>query len=372
MEPKGQREEFARYYFTQYRRHLQSSATAGLIVYCLFGALDYLLYPRHFELLALLRYGVVTPMVAGCIVYLYRGRSPWLAQALYGLALAAGGSEIGSVVVISGDPHQLYYTGFILALVFTYAISGLRLPYALASGLSMSLFFCTLLALHPVVAREVLINDIFGVAATNMAGAAAGFLLECHRWREFLYRRELERERNGLAEDNRRLSFLSHHDGLTTLSNRRAFDRHLEEEWRRARRQGYPLALLMVDIDDFKAYNDTAGHVAGDQALRMVAGVLASSVSRPGDMAARYGGEEFAVLLVGAALEGALKKGEEVAAAVRGLAIPHPAFEGRVLTVSVGCAAMVPGEEDQVVELIKAADQALYRAKEAGKDRASP
>ncbi len=368
---QAQEKRFSAFYFSEYRRHLQIAAAAGLVLYCLFGVLDYLLYPQYIDTLALLRYGVVTPVVAGALLYLYRGRSARLAQALYAMSLAVGGSAIGAVVIIAGDPHQLYYTGFILSLIFTYAVSGLRLIYSIPSGLFMSLVFCAALIRWQVVPSEVLVNDIFGTIACNLAGIAAGYLLEQHRRREFRYRMELEAERNGLAADNRALSFLSRHDPLTGLKNRLAFGNHMEEEWKRAQRQAYPLALLMVDIDDFKAYNDTAGHVAGDAVLKRVGEVLARSASRPGDMAARYGGEEFAILMVGTTLEGAVQKGWELVEKVRRLAIPHPASEDEVLTVSVGCAAVIPQEGEDFVKLVQAADQALYRAKEAGKDRCS-
>ncbi|HRY54770.1 MAG TPA: diguanylate cyclase [Spirochaetia bacterium] len=160
-------------------------------------------------------------------------------------------------------------------------------------------------------------------------------------------------------------------DALTGLANRRCLDEELEREWSRSRRSGSPLALLMVDIDDFKRYNDERGHRAGDQCLRAVAAVLASSARRAGDLAARYGGEEFTLLLPNTGLDEALHAAERLRAGVE--AAPSPEDQGRKgarlgVTVSVGAAARVPAEGEEVGDLVAEADRALYRAKAAGKN----
>lgn len=158
---------------------------------------------------------------------------------------------------------------------------------------------------------------------------------------------------------------LARTDGLTGLANRRRFDEALREEWSRSQRQGSPLALLMIDIDDFKRFNDMHGHRAGDRRLQEAAAVFARHARRAGDLAARYGGEEFAVILPHAALEEARLLAERILRAVRD-SCRAPA--GGV-TVSIGAASRKadPGEGPE--RLVAEADRALYRAKEAGKDR---
>ncbi|WP_298952573.1 diguanylate cyclase [uncultured Methylobacterium sp.] len=159
-------------------------------------------------------------------------------------------------------------------------------------------------------------------------------------------------------------------DGLTGLANRRSLDAALEREWRRAARSGTAVALLLVDIDHFKAFNDAYGHPEGDACLAAVAGALAGAVRRSGDLAARYGGEEFALLLPGATAEEVRLVAEAAREAVARLGRPHahgPA-SGRV-SVSVGAAAAVPGPVEGPALLVAAADAALYRAKREGRDR---
>jgi diguanylate cyclase (GGDEF)-like protein len=174
-------------------------------------------------------------------------------------------------------------------------------------------------------------------------------------------------ERIRLAErETLRLTDYAYRDQLTGISNRRAFDEALENEWRRNARSGRPLSLLMVDIDHFKSYNDRFGHQQGDVALRAVATEIQRVARRPGDFAGRYGGEEFAIVLSETTAEGAFTSAQAVRRAIRALGI---AFDDRALTVSVGCATVVPVEGESSAGLIAAADAALYAAKTAGRDR---
>jgi diguanylate cyclase (GGDEF)-like protein len=184
---------------------------------------------------------------------------------------------------------------------------------------------------------------------------------------------ELEQTNRRLSEMNRALIELSTIDSLTGLANRRQFDRMLDLEWRRAVRAGAPLALLLVDIDFFKRYNDTYGHLRGDAALAEVAKALSSSFSRAGDVVARFGGEEFAALLPATALDGALELAEQARVRVEARGIPHAGVEGgRPLTVSLGVASVLPDPATAPATLIEAADGALYAAKAAGRNCIRP
>ena len=162
------------------------------------------------------------------------------------------------------------------------------------------------------------------------------------------------------------------HDGLTGLHNRRSFDSGLNEEWARHVRSVSPLALIMVDIDNFKRYNDTKGHQAGDVVLQAVARVLDSHAQRTNDLAARYGGEEFVVLLPNTEARGAYLLAEKIRRAVEELAIDHPGTDGGVVTVSLGVSALMPRQDDRDINgaqcLLKSADTALYDAKGAGRN----
>ncbi len=170
---------------------------------------------------------------------------------------------------------------------------------------------------------------------------------------------------------NERLERLSTEDALTGLANRRRFDEHLDGLWRQHARAGTSLALVMVDLDGFKEYNDLYGHPQGDACLVQVAGVLAGAAQRAGDLAARYGGEEFVLVLAGSNLTGAVRLAEALRSRVEALAIPHErAPHGRrVATVSLGVAAGVPEAGTPWRGLVARADAALYRAKAQGRNR---
>jgi diguanylate cyclase (GGDEF)-like protein len=165
----------------------------------------------------------------------------------------------------------------------------------------------------------------------------------------------------------RSMAFL---DGLTGIANRRQFEEALQREWRACLRTGTSLALAMIDIDHFKSFNDTCGHVAGDACLRAVAGILHNDMSRPRDLIARYGGEEFACLLPDTDLEGARVKAEQLRHAVQSLGIPHEASgTAPVVTISVGLETFIPTDELTPERLVAAADAQLYKAKHAGRNR---
>lgn len=173
-----------------------------------------------------------------------------------------------------------------------------------------------------------------------------------------------------LDEARARLQELSDTDALTGIANRRHFDRRLDEEWLRARRHGTPLALLLIDVDHFKRFNDLHGHQAGDAALRAVAGALVDCARRPGELVARYGGEEFAVLLPHADSDLAMHCAEACLRAVDEARVRHgDSPTAPHLTISIGAAEISATAGAGVSSLLAAADRALYRAKAAGRHR---
>lgn len=178
-----------------------------------------------------------------------------------------------------------------------------------------------------------------------------------------------ERLRKTVEHTLPRLKQLSHTDPLTGVFNRRFFDMQMAREWNRARRQGSMLALLYVDVDYFKKYNDALGHPAGDDCLKSVAEALQSAVTREFDRVCRIGGEEFALLLPMTSERGAMEVGRRVLAAVRALALPHLDAPAEIVTVSVGVGTCVPDLDCDLDSFIENVDAALYRAKNAGRDQ---
>ncbi len=172
-----------------------------------------------------------------------------------------------------------------------------------------------------------------------------------------------------LAEANRRLAALSITDPLTGLANRRHFADVLEAEWLRALRGGGSIGAVMVDIDQFKLYNDHYGHQAGDACLRLVAATLGAGFRQGTDLVARYGGEEFAIILPGADLDATIVVAERARLAVAALREPHRKAEHGIVTVSMGVAATVPAAQTGAERLFGNADSALYEAKQNGRNR---
>jgi len=170
-----------------------------------------------------------------------------------------------------------------------------------------------------------------------------------------------EIDRRAQAED--KLEELATTDALTGLKNRRKFDTAIEGEWRRAARQRVPLALLMIDADHFKSYNDTFGHQAGDEVLIGIAICISDTVRRAGDCAARYGGEEFAVLLPGLSPEEALAVAETIR-----LKVQQWSGDPSATTVSIGVASLIPLTTMEWSEFVNLADKALYAAKAQGRN----
>ena len=183
---------------------------------------------------------------------------------------------------------------------------------------------------------------------------------------------QIVRERTQqLEEANRRLEALSYTDALTGVSNRRGFDQAIDLEWRRAIRSKQPLSLLLLDVDHFKAFNDSYGHQQGDDCLAAVGAAMAGIPRRAGDRIARYGGEEFVALLPATDEAGAAAIAERMRRAVEGLAIPHRGSAFGTVTASLGYATIQAADTSTPATLIAAADAALYEAKRAGRNGAA-
>lgn len=205
----------------------------------------------------------------------------------------------------------------------------------------------------------------------TLGGAVVGTIrlrLRSHRTREAHLSELVDARTRELREANQLLIELSYVDALTGIANRRRFEERFGQEWRRAIRARSPLSLIMIDIDGFKAFNDAYGHPAGDECLRQVASALADSLPRAGDSLARYGGEEFAVILPLTEISGAMKVAEQLRQRVEQLAISDRPSPFRVVTISCGVATSLPTTSQLAQDLIRLADDALYKAKQAGKN----
>ncbi len=236
-----------------------------------------------------------------------------------------------------------------LGMMAAACIATLQLPY---------IVFCGFILLHVLSSRSTMRFLSRQTTQLLVAGADNERLLA-----------RLAATNDDLARANGRLAALANTDALTGLANRRGFDEALAREWRAAQRAHASIALLLIDIDHFKAFNDTLGHPRGDECLRFVAAALAAELRRPEDVVARHGGEEFVAVLPQTDLHGAALVAERVRAAIAALAIPHPACALGYVTVSVGAVALVPAGDAAMGDLVALADAALYGAKASGRNR---
>jgi two-component system chemotaxis family response regulator WspR len=181
--------------------------------------------------------------------------------------------------------------------------------------------------------------------------------------------RFLRESQKNLADANIELKKLAALDSLTGIANRRRFDEAMKTEWSRMQRDRKPLSLLMCDVDHFKRYNDTFGHLPGDLCLKKTAALLTQHLKRPADLAARYGGEEFAIVLPETDLEGALVVANGCRRHLEALGMEHPGSDHGIVTLSIGVASVVPSRASTLEQLILRADKALYEAKTNGRNR---
>lgn len=182
---------------------------------------------------------------------------------------------------------------------------------------------------------------------------------------------ELKLRQQELETLNKRLNDLSRIDPLTAIANRRVFDEALQSHWQRYQRLGLSIAVVMIDVDHFKSFNDALGHQAGDQCLKQIAQILASHIKRSDDLLARYGGEEFVALLADVDAHRAFSLANDMVQAVRAAGISHPkSYSAPCVTISAGVSAAIPSADSTPDRLLSQADRALYQAKAAGRSRA--
>jgi two-component system, sensor histidine kinase LadS len=258
-------------------------------------------------------------------------------------------------------------TMLLLLVVFAAGIAAWR------RGNRLARYYCLAFA-GVVIGMAINVSGVYDIIShTAMTDAAAGAGVA---WEAIFLSVALADRIRGLnlraatlQGERDALEIVALRDGLTGVANRRAFELRLDEEWRRGARTHARLAVIILDVDHFKKYNDALGHPRGDRVLFRVAHAIAGVLRRPEDLVARYGGEEFVVVLPNCGREDAARIADELRAAVRRLAIPHAASDSGFLTISAGVSSVVPRHDASPMALISAADRALYSAKRDGRDR---
>ena len=349
----------------------------GLMAIVLFDLLlfaDHLNGPVYFHRAAIIRLGLITPLALMVNFNMLRLPGRILREASVALVACAAG--MAHLLLQSGQSavSAEAQLGLVAVLLFANTFMRLRVPYALACTVLLVLGDLSLLSSdHTLVfqGKAVAVCFLLGIAAVTMISNYSF----CREERlNFLLCLQGVLTVKELNIANEKLQKLAERDALTGLANRRVFEAALVRLWQDAFLLGRPLSLIIVDVDHFKSFNDTFGHLYGDKVLARIGKLLAESLRRRDDLAARFGGEEFVILLPDTTQMNAITVGERICQLTRlaGLPAMDPSIgrlNGRSATVSCGVATTIPLTNGGHEGLLLAADQALYQAKQAGRDR---
>lgn len=354
------------------------SGLLSLLVFNGFLLVDYLMAPDVFWLAFKIRVGMFTPfaIVALAGVWIKRqNMSPQVAT-LVGecLVIISGTLAAACLAYILSNSHaitsQYYHVGLMIVIMYGNMVQRLRFWYAVVFSLAVYAIHIGGVMMVPAFNTRLILPIALLIGATMAFTLMANYALERDERRRYLLSLRRKQLLLELGEVQERLQRLSRVDSLTGLFNRRHFQHHLSQTWQRASHDQASVSILMLDVDHFKAYNDRYGHPVGDQCLMQVAQAMQDSLRRPGDVVARYGGEEFIALLPGADQEAARLAAERIRGAIIKQAIPHEAsVTASVVTASLGVVSCRAGGALSEQDLIAAADAALYKAKETGRNQ---
>jgi diguanylate cyclase (GGDEF)-like protein len=289
------------------------------------------------------------------------------------LSFIFGGIVAGHLLTnlcLSGEPaiYHLFMLS-VVPVVFAVLVNP-RFTLALPAALAATVMFSVCAAYRPDFPLSAKLFIPVTWLASSACALIANYRLEVFERKSFLVAFRDRLRASEAERANRRLDALARTDGLTGLANRREFDARFAAQTALARAEGKPLALIVLDIDHFKLYNDRLGHPQGDKCIRVVARAIAESIGPAPHFAGRIGGEEFAAVLPEASVETAAATAQAIRRTVEAMQLPHPALgERRVVSVSVGVACFTPARPESPEALLARADAALYRAKRAGRDR---
>ena len=360
-------------------RYVLISGVLSLFVFNGFLLADYLMAPDVFWLAVQVRLGVFTP---GAVLLLAVGWwardwalrviSPTLLECIVMLSGVCAAASLAFILSASHSPtSQYYHVGLMVVVMYGNVVQRLRFWYAVAFSLAVYGMHIGGVLMLPAFNPRLILPMVGLVGATVVFTLMANYALERDGRRHYLLSLRRKHVLHDLGDVQRRLEKLARMDALTGLYNRRHFHDYLAQVWQRARHGGQEVALIMVDVDHFKKYNDRYGHPAGDQCLSRVAQAMLDSLRRPGDLVARLGGEEFIAVLPDTDAATALKAAERIREAVVALGIVHEDSDtAPMVTVSLGVCSARGKPELADTDLIAMVDAALYQAKRAGRNRA--
>jgi diguanylate cyclase (GGDEF)-like protein len=356
------------------KRHLAMALGLTALAVLVAALLDHLNMPAQFARSLDLRASVVVLCVAGAVAVLRVRPGIWEAAA-FGVPLTA--QVALSAWMASAAAQNMVDRNIVMSLMLFAVLCAVPpLPVAASRVLAAIWYCCFVVTLWAAEGTQHMSRNVMAllVGAVALAvGVGLASRRETARRREFLQALNAELTSEELRHANAELERLMNTDVLTGVANRRRFESDMRAVWQSlpAKSDGCgSVGLILADVDHFKSFNDCAGHAAGDSCLRSIATTIAQVVQGETAGVARWGGEEFVVLAPGASLEGIAGLAERIRTAVERLTIPHPAFFGRSVTVSVGAAWCGPGMACETPDdLLRTADDALYSAKSAGRNQ---
>jgi len=338
---------------------------AALIFYLIHSFTDLMLISDVAPLALTLHLGIALPVSLIAMVALWFNPRPVLRESMVvGLGVLATIITLGLMLASAEPLRDQLATSTAVMMLFVIVVQRARFPYAVVGGLIMVAANAAALGMLPHYDPARLVSDIGTLVGSGALMLVACWTLEREARRAYLLRLK-ERLLNCSLDD------MSRHDPMTGLENRRALDLAFGAISRDAN-AGEDIAVVLLDIDHFKTYNDTLGHIAGDEALRRVARELRAGLRAGTDRAFRFGGEEFLLLLRRTSLSEAVVLAERLRRRIEAAAIPHPRAEGAIVTASFGVASARTGGEIGSDELLAAADAALYAAKRSGRNQVWP
>ncbi len=367
--PEKLEELFQKYYFFKSINRIRIMLIFGLLVYIFFGIADYILFPKMYRELWSLR-ALTLFAIAPAVFFIFTGKRYSVVYFVYSvIAITVGLSIVGMMSMILPYEAQIYYAGIFLVIFFLYTLSGIPFLYtSISSTVIISLYFLIdIFFLHS--GSKYLISNMFFLISANIMGLIGGYILEYYIRKDFLLSLKIYLDKKDLESLTKRLKHLSSYDELTGLANRRKLKEFFERELKRAVREKFPISVLMIDIDFFKAYNDYYGHIKGDRILKEIGMVINNHARRPTDIAGRWGGEEFIIVLSNINKKQASVLANDLHKDILNRKIKHKLSPTGRLTVSIGGYTEIPDNTRTIDEFINRADKALYKAKYLGRNK---
>jgi diguanylate cyclase (GGDEF)-like protein len=349
--------EFRRSHLDESIGHLRANLVLGLLIAIAFAAMDALVLGHRLNRVpGLINVLAIIPVLSAVLAASFSPRRHRIHAPLTIVALTLYGlCQIAIQIIAAKGGAGFLFPTMILTAMYVYFMAGLIFYHSIAVNVVILIVYLGAMTVLQRSGPELEFSALALVAA-NLIGASVVYMHEKTSRMRFL--------EAGLLRE------MVARDGLTGISNRRMFDQHIQRAWQQAVRARQRVAVLLVDIDCFKNYNDRYGHQAGDECLRAVAGTLSQCARRPLDFVARYGGEEFAVVLFEASREYVAEVLIGIQRSIAELNIPHEAsIVASRLTVSIGAAYVLPSAGRTHEGLVQLADEALYNAKEQGRNR---